>query len=365
MLFEHWCSCCSRIGVEYGEHQCSNILLTHLYLRSSIPVKSSDTDLQTTSLGTLSFVRELVLTTKGNVNNEGIENENTTQVLEPVEQEAVAFHQQNIIAVRLADGRICVVLRWICESLKLAPNPQVRRIERTDTLADELVRVRVQTRGGRQTMPALTLRGFSPWILSLNPGEITDVDLGEQERIRALVIAYQREAKDVLYEHFVNRSSRIAFPVREDSSTVVLPMEPMKPGPEATDEERATYYENLSLWARWQADQYAQQWRGQVDEWRGQVEARIESNEAISRLLPEIIERLGPETITPQHHQKVKTLAKQLHLATGKPYPTIYDDLKMVFEKGRIEDLLEEEWEQVENWFRVQIERAKDTSRRS
>jgi hypothetical protein len=62
------------------------------------------------------------------------------------------------------------------------------------------------------------------------------------------------------------------------------------------------------------------------------MEARIESNEAISRLLPEIIERLGTETITPQHHQQVKTLAEQLHLATGKSYPTIYDDLKTVFE---------------------------------
>ena len=95
------------------------------------------------------------------------------------------------------------------------------------------------------------------------------------------------------------------------------------------------------------------------------MEVRIESNEAISRLLPEIIERLGPETITSAHHQKVKTLAKQLHLATAKPYPTIYDELKTVFEKGRIEDLLEEEWGQVENWFRGQIERAKGKLRRT
>jgi len=81
------------------------------------------------------------------VNNEERENESSMKALEPVEQEEVAFHQQNIIAVRLADGRICVVLRWICESLKLAPNPQVRRIERTATLAGELVRVKVQTKG--------------------------------------------------------------------------------------------------------------------------------------------------------------------------------------------------------------------------
>ncbi len=303
------------------------------------------------------------------MNNEGTENENSIQALEPVEQEEVAFHQQSIVAVRLADGRICVVLRWICESLKLAPNPQVRRIERTATLADELVRVKVQTKGGQQTMPAITLRGFSPWVLGMNPNEVKSNNPVEDERIRTLIIAYQEEAKDVLYEHFVNRSSHIALPVREENATIVIPLGPTKPvqepGPDATDEERATYFENLALWARWKADQYAQRWRGQVDEWRGQMEARIESNEAISRLLPEIIERLGPETITPQHHQQVKILAKQLHLATGKPYPTIYDELKTVFEKGRIEDLLEEEWEQVEKWFRVQIERAKGKPRRS
>jgi len=303
------------------------------------------------------------------VNNEERENESSMKALEPVEQEEVAFHQQNIIAVRLADGRICVVLRWICESLKLAPNPQVRRIERTATLAGELVRVKVQTKGGQQTMPAITLRGFSPWVLGMNPNEVRSNNPGEDERIRALIVAYQEEAKDVLYEHFVNRSSHTALPAREEHSPVVLPMEPIKPlqepEPEATDEEQATYYENLALWARWKADQYAQRWRGQVDEWRGQMEVRIESNEAISRLLPEIIERLGPETITSAHHQKVKTLAKQLHLATEKPYSTIYDELKTVFEKGRIEDLLEEEWEQIEKWFRVQIERAKGKLRRT
>ena len=303
------------------------------------------------------------------MNNEERENESSMKALEPVEQEEVAFHQQNIIAVRLADGRICVVLRWICESLKLVPNPQVRRIERTATLAGELVRVKVQTKGGQQTMPAITLRGFSPWVLGMNPNEVRSNNPGEDERIRALIVAYQEEAKDVLYEHFVNRSSHTALPAREEHSPVVLPMEPIKPlqepEPEATDEEQATYYENLALWARWKADQYAQRWRGQVDEWRGQMEVRIESNEAISRLLPEIIERLGPETITSAHHQKVKTLAKQLHLATEKPYSTIYDELKTVFEKGRIEDLLEEEWEQIEKWFRVQIERAKGKLRRT
>src|SRR5689334_24359274 len=100
--------------------------------------------------------------------------ENNQQALEPVEQETILFHGEEIVAVKLADGRIAVVIRWICTSLKLDPQGQVQRIGRTPATARELVRVKVQTKGGRQTMPAITLRGFSPWVLGMNPGEVKD-----------------------------------------------------------------------------------------------------------------------------------------------------------------------------------------------
>src|SRR5260370_40634927 len=120
------------------------------------------------------------------------------QALEPVEQETILFHGEEIVAVKLADGRIAVVIRWICNSLKLDPQGQVQRIQRTAATARELVRVRVQTKGGRQTMPAIALRGFSPWVLGINPNDVKGDDQQETERIRALIIAYQEEAKDAL-----------------------------------------------------------------------------------------------------------------------------------------------------------------------
>jgi hypothetical protein len=43
----------------------------------------------------------------------------------------------------------------------------------------------------------------------------------------------------------------------------------------------------------------------------------------------------------------------------NKPYPTIYDGLRTAFEKPRYQDILEDEWPQVEQWFKVQIERAR------
>src|SRR5215469_11075223 len=154
---------------------------------------------------------------------------NEQQALEPVEQESVLFHDQTIIAVRLADGRICVVIRWICDSLKLQRGGQIRKIERTAATASELVRVRVQTKGGKQTMPAITLRGFSPWMLSINPNEVKDENPVEEERIRALVIAYQEEAKDALYEYFVSKRRTVTLSERAVTVLAEPLAEPQKP----------------------------------------------------------------------------------------------------------------------------------------
>ena len=278
------------------------------------------------------------------------------QALEPVEQEEVPFKNETIVAVRLSDGLICVVLRWVCQSLYLDSQGQVQRIERTASTAKELVRVRVQTAGGRQTMPAITLRGFSPWVLGLNPNEVKSDNPTEDERIRALIVAYQEEAKDVLYEHFVNKRRSIL------PHGAIVPAEPVKPqevGPGATDVELATYYENLALWALWKAGQHAQQWRGEIEVWRGAIESRLEGQEAMSGLLPEILQRLGPEKLTSKHRNQVKGYVQQMSKATGKHWQTIYTDLYTAFEVAQYEDIPEAEWDNVERWFSVQMERAK------
>ena len=283
------------------------------------------------------------------------------QALEPIEQESVPFHGEDIVAVRLADGRICVVLRWVCESLGLDPQAQVRRIERTSATAKELARVRVQTKGGRQTMPAITLRGFSPWMLGINPNEVRSDNPAEDERIRTLITAYQEEAKDVLYEHFVRR--RPALPAPGGAVIPAEPAQPQEPESEASSAEKAAYYENLAVWALWKAGQHAQRWRGEIEVWRGEIEGRLEGQEAMSGLLPEILERLGPEKLTSEHQQLVQYYVGKLHEATGKHQNTIHTDLKTAFKVPRYQDILEDDWPKVENWFRVQIERAQKPRR--
>jgi P22_AR N-terminal domain len=302
--------------------------------------------------------------------------EDDRQALEPVLQEEIPFKGHTITAVRLGDGRIAVVLRWVCDVLNLDPQGQVQRIQRTAAIAGELLRVKVQPRvgaekprrgGGPQVMPVLTLRGFSPWILGINPNEVAEDphDPEKAEHIRQLIIAYQLEAVDVLYNHFMLKAAGRAV-ISEEARAVVVPerfieLEPIKPNepePDATDDKQATYYEDLALWALWKAHKHTQKWRGQVDEWRGSMEARIESSEAIAGLLPEIIERLGPEKISPTQQGQVRGYVKRLQELTGKPYQTIYDDLRLAFGPARYQDLLAGDWPQVEAWFLTQIERA-------
>lgn len=83
----------------------------------------------------------------------GTDGELAQSAILPIEQDTIDFYGHSLVAVRLPDGRICAVLRWICDGLRLHPSGQVRRIQRKTALADGLVYVRVQTEGGPKPCP--------------------------------------------------------------------------------------------------------------------------------------------------------------------------------------------------------------------
>ena len=118
------------------------------------------------------------------------------------------------------------------------------------------------------------------------------------------------------------------------------------------------YYEDLEVLARWKANQEAQEWRADVEEWRGSVESQLEGDKAMTGLIPEILERLGPEKLTSDHQQLVQSYVGKLYEATGKHQNTIHVDLRTAFRVPRYQDILEEDWP------KVQIERAKKKSGR-
>ncbi len=158
-------------------------------------------------------------------------------VLIPIEQDTVTFYNRPIVAVRLSDGRIAVVLRWMCEGLELDAKAQVRRIKRTEELADDMVAVRVETEGGHQNMPALLLRSLPYWLASISIQQVS-------EETRPVIRAFKREVQDVLYRHFSERRPALTPPAN------LVPAEPItqpeRPTKDAPRETWIAYHEQMA-----------------------------------------------------------------------------------------------------------------------
>ncbi len=197
-----------------------------------------------------------------------------SQLLVPVDQQTIYFYGQPLVVVRLADGRVGAVLRWFCLNLQLDSDAQLRRIRRTEEIADDLVDVRIQTEGGAQAMATLILHAVPFWLAGIDSRRV-------REEVRPEIRRYKREVVDVLYAWA--QTPRV-------SPTAVIPsepvVEPVRPAEKASLEDWREYHLQMAALIQWRMD---------VDQWRGTVETRLEGLEAVTDLIPEILERLGPQ----------------------------------------------------------------------
>jgi hypothetical protein len=79
----------------------------------------------------------------------------------------------------------------------------------------------------------------------------------------------------------------------------------------------------------------------------------------VTNLIPEILERLGPQTLAADHQRAVQKYAQQLHELTGQSYGIIYDQLKTAFGVPRYADIPDLDWPQVVKWFQGQLEQRR------
>jgi len=259
------------------------------------------------------------------------------QELIPIEQQTLLFYGKPIIVVRLPDGRPGAVIRFFCENMQIDTNAQVQRIQRTEAIADDLVFAQIETPGGRQHMAVLVLHAVPFWLAGIDPKRV-------REEIRPDILHYQREVVDVLYA-WASTPRTLAAPANLVPAEPVT--QPTRPAPDAPLEDWIVYHQRMASVLEWQRD---------VEHWRGGIETRLEGIEAI---IPDILDRLGPPTLTPEHQNRVKYLVSQLNKATGKHPATIYSELYTAFSVPRYQELPESDWQQVEQWFQVQLDRAK------
>lgn len=112
-----------------------------------------------------------------------------------IEQKTVEFYEDQVIAVRLANGEVFVPLRPIVEGLGLDWAAQTRRVNRDPVLAEVKGVVVTATPGGPQEMLALPLDYLSGFLFGVNASRV-------KPEIRERIIRYQRECYKVLNEAF-------------------------------------------------------------------------------------------------------------------------------------------------------------------
>lgn len=61
----------------------------------------------------------------------------------------------------------------------------------------------------------------------------------------------------------------------------------------------------------------------------------------------------------PVQRRKAIQYARQLHELTGKPYPTIWEDLKSAFRVAKYANIPELDWPRVVKWFQAQLEQKR------
>lgn len=257
----------------------------------------------------------------------------------PVEQATIIFYDSEIIAIRLPDGRIAAVLVSLCDAIGLARHGQLERIQREEVLSEQLLLAEIATAGGPQVMNVLTAWAIPSWLHGIRLGKVAPEK-------RAAILAFKREAADVLYRHF---SERHALP----SPNALVPSgpvtEPVRPIPEANRGAWITYHQQMAAWLEWQED---------IEKWRDSVESRLESVEEVTRLIPELFERLPPRTLNPAHQSTVQAMVKRLHDLAGFSFTTIYSDLNAAFHVGKYSEIPDAQWPQVAAWFKQRIDAA-------
>jgi hypothetical protein len=138
---------------------------------------------------------------------------------------------------------------------------------------------------------------------------------------------------------------------------VVVAVEPSLPATDAHALVWAEYHRQMATFYQWKA---ATDTRIDVlEEKQVEMESQLDEQRRVLAFIPEILERLGPETLTVKHQQQVRAWVDRLSETTGKTHKGIYSDLYLAFQVPRYQEIGEQEWDNVVNWFHVQMEKAK------
>jgi hypothetical protein len=267
--------------------------------------------------------------------------------LVPVEQDEIIFYGHELVAVRLEDGRIAAVLRWLFESLNLDRAGQMQRIERKTALADGLVLVRVETTGGPQEMQALTLDVLPGYLFGIDENRV-------KAEAREDIILFQRECAKVLADHFT-RKHPPALPALADTTAATIIIEQIADLTGVINLLREHLEALLVLPG--QVTNLALQ----VGETRTLVESLATRQDSTDARLETVDART--QRLTPAHTRAVQEMVDHMvretrHSRTPLTYTVIYGRLKHRFRVGSYKEVADNRFDELTTYLRDELSRA-------
>lgn len=257
------------------------------------------------------------------------------------------FYDHELVAVRLADGRIAAVLRWLFESLNLERRGQMQRIERKTALRKGLIDVEVDTPGGPQIMSALTLQVLPGYLFTIDESRV-------KEEARADVVLFQRECAKVLADHFT-RKHPPALPSATDATAATVIIEQIADLTGVINLLRE-HLEMLLVLPSQVAELSVE-----VSETRVLVESLATRQDATERRLAAVDART--QRLTPAHARAVQEMVNRMvretrHSATPLTYATIYGKLKTRFQAASYSEIADSRFDELMAWLREALNTA-------
>lgn len=263
------------------------------------------------------------------------------------EQEVIPFYDHSIVAVRRDDGRIVVTLPSLCAGMNLNTQAQVRRAERTEALAGQIAYPWLETEYGPQEQPALVLDVLPGWLMGVDTKRLK----GEAHDT---VLAYQREAYAVLYQHFATRALALPAPQAAIAANPQIAGEVT-----ALAEQIDTLNGTINLMREHLEALLGLP--GQVAEIQGIVESLAERQGNTDTRLAAVDART--KRLTPAHTRAVQEqINRMVRTTASSPIPlthmVIYGRLKTRFQVGSYKEVDDAHFDELMAWLQNALDDA-------
>ena len=268
--------------------------------------------------------------------------------LEPADQVSVPFMGEEALAARLEGLGIYVTVKSICQMIGVRYERQYDRIRRSPNLSKHSRLIKIQTRGGPQSMLCMKVSRLGTWLDSIQTNSVRN------ERSREIIESLQDDFAVVTNEVFMRRLGLDA--------TALMPL----PDDPTTRELAKQYNELLDI---------VQLMREHLNEISATVGPLPEKLDQVVHMLQQFfaiqqehkaqISKIDERTqkLTSAHARDIQEFITRMvqltqHLPTPFTYPMIYGRLKRKFRVGTYSEAPDERFDEIISYLREELRKA-------